>query len=155
MSGMFSNVMRFFGGGQACPGMKFVLLEIKLVLSILIPSDFFESFMAIQPELQKDALSGSDPLALNSILVRNQQNFPESFEFSGYGSLSSPAYVFSPINKRLFGVIHHGNSLASVWGEDHKKGRNMLDPVFNTAAFVSNLTPIFYKIAFQVISPSR
>ncbi|KAL0070738.1 hypothetical protein AAF712_001959 [Marasmius tenuissimus] len=81
--------------------------------------------------LQKDALYVTDPLALNSILVRNQQNFPESIEFSG-----------------LFGVIHHGNSLASVWGDDHKKQRKMLNPVF-TAAFVSKLTPMFYKIAFQ------
>ncbi|KAJ8086661.1 hypothetical protein PM082_005484 [Marasmius tenuissimus] len=84
--------------------------------------------------LQKDALYVTDPLALNSILVRNQQNFPESIEFSG-----------------LFGVIHHGNSLASVWGDDHKKQRKMLNPVF-TAAFVSKLTPMFYKIAFQVSS---
>ncbi|KAL0563950.1 hypothetical protein V5O48_018108, partial [Marasmius crinis-equi] len=81
--------------------------------------------------IQKDALYITDPLALNAILVRNQQNFPESIEFSG-----------------LFGIIHHGNSLASVWGEDHKKQRKMLNPVF-TAAFVSKLTPTFYKIAFQ------
>ncbi|KAK7060606.1 hypothetical protein VNI00_001372 [Paramarasmius palmivorus] len=81
--------------------------------------------------LQRDALYVTDPLALNSILVRNQQNFPESIEFSG-----------------LFGVIHHGNSLASVWGEHHKKQRKMMNPVF-TAAFVSKLTPMFYKIAYQ------
>ncbi|THU94004.1 cytochrome P450 [Dendrothele bispora CBS 962.96] len=81
--------------------------------------------------LQRDALYVTDPLALNSILIRNQQNFPESIEFSG-----------------LFGVIHHGNSLASVWGEHHKKQRKMMNPVF-TAAFVSKLTPMFYKIAYQ------
>ncbi|TFY70744.1 hypothetical protein EVG20_g2276 [Dentipellis fragilis] len=82
--------------------------------------------------LQKDALYITDPLALNSILVRDQAFFPESIEFSG-----------------LFGVIHHGNSLASVWGAEHKKQRKMLNPVF-TAAFVSKLTPMFYRIAYQL-----
>ncbi|KAK1223850.1 serine palmitoyltransferase component [Marasmius sp. AFHP31] len=50
VSGIFSNVMRFFGGGQACPGMKFVLLEIKFVLFILIP--YFE-FEAVSEEIDR------------------------------------------------------------------------------------------------------
>ncbi|KAL0579484.1 hypothetical protein V5O48_002526 [Marasmius crinis-equi] len=37
MPGIFSDIMTFLGGGRACPGMKFALLEIKVALSILIP----------------------------------------------------------------------------------------------------------------------
>ncbi|KDR84606.1 hypothetical protein GALMADRAFT_237500 [Galerina marginata CBS 339.88] len=76
-----------------------------------------------------DGLYVSDPLALHTILVRDQIIFRESNEFSG-----------------LFGVIHHGDGLASVWGNEHKKQRKLMNPVF-TAAYVSKLTPLFYRIA--------
>ncbi|KAF8958854.1 cytochrome P450 [Flammula alnicola] len=79
-----------------------------------------------------DGLYISDPLALHSILVRDQSIFRESTEFSG-----------------LFGVIHHGDQLASVWGNDHKKQRKLMNPVF-TAAHVSKLSPLFYRIAIEL-----
>lgn len=43
MPGIFSNAMTFLGGGRACPGMKFALLEIKLVLSVILPHFSFEA----------------------------------------------------------------------------------------------------------------
>ncbi|PPQ76505.1 hypothetical protein CVT24_010878 [Panaeolus cyanescens] len=82
--------------------------------------------------LGSDALYISDPLALHSILVKDQYNFRESTEFSG-----------------LFGVIHHGDQLASVWGEEHKKQRKLMNPVF-TAAHVSRLSPLFHRIATEL-----
>ncbi|KDR84663.1 hypothetical protein GALMADRAFT_55583 [Galerina marginata CBS 339.88] len=79
-----------------------------------------------------DGLYVSDPLALHTILVRDQSIFRESTEFSG-----------------LFGVIHHGDGLASVWGNDHKKQRKLMNPVF-TAAYVSKLSPLFNRIAIEL-----
>ncbi|TRM57261.1 cytochrome P450 [Schizophyllum amplum] len=82
--------------------------------------------------LQKDALYITDPLALHSILVRDQRVFEESTEFRG-----------------LFGIIHHGEHTATAYGAAHKRLRRVLNPIF-TAAFVSKLSPIFYKIGFQL-----
>ncbi|KAF9464293.1 cytochrome P450 [Collybia nuda] len=79
-----------------------------------------------------DGLYISDPLALHSILVRDQNVFQESTEFSG-----------------LFGVIHHGDQLASVQGDEHKKQRKLMNPAF-TAAHVSKLSPLFYRIATEL-----
>ncbi|PPR01291.1 hypothetical protein CVT24_006366 [Panaeolus cyanescens] len=79
-----------------------------------------------------DALYISDPLALHSVLVKDQYSFPESHEFAG-----------------LFGVIHHGDQLASVSGEEHKKQRKLMNPVF-TAAHVSRLCPLFHRIATEL-----
>jgi hypothetical protein len=66
--------------------------------------------------LQKDALYISDPLALHTILVRDQYTFPESREFSGFVlydrfSLDTLISLIS-----LFGLIHHGDSFASAAG---------------------------------------
>ena len=43
--GIFSNIMTFLGGGRACPGMKFAVLEIKTVMSVLLPAFHFEKTM--------------------------------------------------------------------------------------------------------------
>ncbi|KAI0920673.1 hypothetical protein AcV5_010349 [Taiwanofungus camphoratus] len=82
--------------------------------------------------LQKDALYITDPLALNSILVRDQYNFPESTEFAG-----------------LFGIVHHGSPLPCVTGSEHKRQRKILNPIF-TASHVAKLMPLFYNVAYQL-----
>ncbi|KAG6854409.1 hypothetical protein C0991_006951 [Blastosporella zonata] len=41
LPGLYSNTMTFLGGPRACPGMKFAVLEIKLVLSTLLESYSF------------------------------------------------------------------------------------------------------------------
>ncbi|PPQ73928.1 hypothetical protein CVT24_012770 [Panaeolus cyanescens] len=79
-----------------------------------------------------DGLYISDPLALHSILVKDQYNFPESTDFSG-----------------LFGIVHHGESLSSVSGKEHKQQRKILNPVF-TAAHVSKLSSLFHRIATEL-----
>ncbi|PPR01290.1 hypothetical protein CVT24_006365 [Panaeolus cyanescens] len=230
--GIFSNIMTFLGGGRACPGMKFALLEIKTVMSVLLPTFRFEkteatvawrlgltlspyvkgkeqegpqvpmkvsligplakaaligALIVLVTEVFKrltkrspyenipgpkpsssmlgyvvdlhdpdsvdfhfkmteryghvarltgglggsDALYIADPLALHSILVKEQYSFPESKEFRG-----------------LFGIIHHGNQVGSVWGDAHKKQRKLMNPVF-TAAHVSKLSPLFHRIVAE------
>jgi len=79
-----------------------------------------------------DALYITDPAALNAILVRDHDVFRESTEFAG-----------------LFGLIHHGDGLASVYGEEHKKQRKLVDPIFTTAR-ISRLTPLFYNVMRQL-----
>ncbi|KAF7351916.1 hypothetical protein MVEN_01153400 [Mycena venus] len=81
-----------------------------------------------------DALYITDPAALNSILIKQQNWFPESTEFAG-----------------LFGVIHCGDGVASVKGREHKKQRKHMDALF-TASRVSKLTPLFYKVTRQLQS---
>ncbi|KAI8969383.1 cytochrome P450 [Trametes punicea] len=41
--GVYSNLMTFLGGGRACIGFKFSQLEMKVVLSVLLPKFTFES----------------------------------------------------------------------------------------------------------------
>ncbi|PPQ73814.1 hypothetical protein CVT26_012155 [Gymnopilus dilepis] len=60
-----------------------------------------------------------------------------------------PGLALTNIAVSLFGIIHHGDGLASVWGNEHKKQRKLMNPVF-TAAYVSKLTPLFYRIANQL-----
>ncbi|KAJ7289345.1 cytochrome P450 [Mycena rebaudengoi] len=84
--------------------------------------------------LGADALYITDPLALNSILIRQQAWFPESTEFAG-----------------LFGVIHCGDGVASVQGREHKKQRKYMDALF-TASRVSKLTPMFYQVTRKLES---
>ncbi|KAF7369934.1 hypothetical protein MSAN_00622900 [Mycena sanguinolenta] len=79
-----------------------------------------------------DALYITDPVALNSILIKQQAWFPESTEFAG-----------------LFGIIHCGDGVASVQGREHKKQRKYIDTLF-TANRVSKLTPMFYKVTRQL-----
>jgi len=81
-----------------------------------------------------DALYITDPAALHAILIRDQNIFQESTEFAG-----------------LFGIIHHGDGVASVWGNEHKKQRKLMDPIFS-AARIAKLTPLFYQIAYQLQS---
>jgi hypothetical protein len=69
--------------------------------------------------LQADALYITDPAALYAILVRDQNTFRESTEFAGYiHSLS----MFYPVDgcflTSLFGIIHRGDGVGSVWGSD-------------------------------------
>ncbi|KAL6306606.1 cytochrome P450 monooxygenase [Sparassis latifolia] len=40
--GVYSNLMTFMGGGRACIGFKFSEMEMKVVLSVLLPSFTFE-----------------------------------------------------------------------------------------------------------------
>ncbi|PPQ73929.1 hypothetical protein CVT24_012771 [Panaeolus cyanescens] len=79
-----------------------------------------------------DGLYISDPLALHSILVKDQYNFPQSDEFSG-----------------LFGIIARGPALAAISGKEHKQHRKLLNPVF-TASHVSKLAPLFHRIATEL-----
>ncbi|RDB16544.1 hypothetical protein Hypma_002917 [Hypsizygus marmoreus] len=79
-----------------------------------------------------DALYITDPTALHSILVRDHNVFRNSIEFSG-----------------LFGIVHHGDGLASVYDDEHKKQRKLIDPIF-TPNRISKLTPLFYNVARQM-----
>ncbi|KAG6820910.1 hypothetical protein H0H93_009684 [Arthromyces matolae] len=79
-----------------------------------------------------DALYVTDPAALNAILVRDHNLFQESTEFAG-----------------LFGIIHHGDGLASVWGDEHKRQRKLVDPIF-TPTRISRLTPLFHNVVRQL-----
>ncbi|RDB16522.1 hypothetical protein Hypma_002893 [Hypsizygus marmoreus] len=82
--------------------------------------------------LGSDALYVTDPAALQAILVRDYNVFRESTEFSG-----------------LFGIVHHGDGLASVYGDEHKKQRKLVDPIF-TPNRISKLTPLFYNVTRQM-----
>ena len=123
--------------------------------------------------LQTDALYVTDPAALHAILVRDQNTFRESTEFAGYIiSLPCPFLSTDFVAVSLFGIIHRGDGVASVWGwcitiitcpvicsscspsstgHEHKKQRKLIDPIF-TAARIAKLTPLFYQVASQVNS---
>ncbi|KAF8880306.1 cytochrome P450 [Infundibulicybe gibba] len=79
-----------------------------------------------------DALYISDPLALHAILVRDENLFRESTEFAG-----------------LFGIVHHGDGVASVYGTEHKRQRKLMDQAF-TPSRVAKLTPLFHTISRQL-----
>ncbi|THH10431.1 hypothetical protein EW145_g1337 [Phellinidium pouzarii] len=73
----------------------------------------------------------SDPLALQSILVKDQDNFEET-------------KVFIENNKIIF-----GEGLVATVGELHKKQRKMVNPVFSLHRLRS-LTPAFYNVAHRL-----
>ncbi|KAH8115664.1 cytochrome P450 [Phellopilus nigrolimitatus] len=73
----------------------------------------------------------SDPLALYHILIKDQQVFEETDTF-----LMSFKVTF-------------GKSLLSTLGEEHKRQRKMLNPVFNLK-HMRDLLPIFHPIAHKL-----
>ncbi|KAI5121458.1 hypothetical protein M0805_009566 [Coniferiporia weirii] len=72
-----------------------------------------------------------DPLALHNILVKDQYIFEES-------------KVFIETNKIAF-----GKSLLSTLGEEHKRQRKMLNPVFSPK-HMRDMLPMLYPIAHQL-----
>ena len=108
------------------------------------------------PRAQKRALFVSDPQALQSILLRDQDIFEESSWLVEYvrDLHSLPAVhlsdytLFCRWNKIIF-----GKSLLSTHGAVHRKQRKLLNPVFSIA-HMRHLTPIFYGVAERVSRPS-
>ncbi|KAL5524316.1 hypothetical protein ACEPAF_9456 [Sanghuangporus sanghuang] len=72
----------------------------------------------------------SDPLALHYICVKDQYIYEETD-------------VFLALNKLRFGP-----SLLSTLGDEHKKQRKLLNPVFHIK-HMRNLLPVFYPIAYR------
>ncbi|EJC99782.1 cytochrome P450 [Fomitiporia mediterranea MF3/22] len=72
-----------------------------------------------------------DPLALHHILVKDQSVFDET-------------QAFLVNNKVIF-----GNSLLSSFGEEHRKQRKMLNPVFSTK-HMREMLPMLYPIAYAL-----
>ncbi|KAI5120423.1 hypothetical protein M0805_006923 [Coniferiporia weirii] len=73
----------------------------------------------------------SDPLALQSILVKNQDNFEET-------------KVFIENNKIIF-----GEGLVATVGEHHKRQRKLVSPVFSLHR-LRRLVPTFYDVAHRL-----
>ncbi|KIJ93902.1 hypothetical protein K443DRAFT_134918 [Laccaria amethystina LaAM-08-1] len=109
------------------------VVRLKGACLVLIPPRLLwhEPFQTDERQFQPDALYITDPVVLHFIVVRNVNIFEESVEFSG-----------------LFGIIHHGDGITCVTGSEHRKQRLLINPVF-TAAFISKLSPLFYKIAHE------
>lgn len=55
----------------------------------------------------------------------------------------------SGVVKSLLNFMANSNSKTLFPGEEHKKQRKLMNPVF-TAAHVSKLSPLFYRIATEV-----
>ncbi|KAL5482417.1 hypothetical protein ACEPAI_9011 [Sanghuangporus weigelae] len=72
----------------------------------------------------------SDPLALHYICVKDQYIYEETD-------------IFLALNKLRFGP-----SLLSTLGDEHKKQRKLLNPVFHIK-HMRNLLPVFYPIAYR------
>ncbi|KAI5116492.1 hypothetical protein M0805_000626 [Coniferiporia weirii] len=85
----------------------------------------------IKGALGNDYLYVWDPLALHTILVKDQYIFEEP-------------KLFTETNK-----ITLGKSLLSTLGEEHKKQRKMLNPVFSSK-HMRDMLPILYPIAHQL-----
>ncbi|KAH8115657.1 cytochrome P450 [Phellopilus nigrolimitatus] len=81
--------------------------------------------------LGDEQLFVSDPLALHHILVKDQYVFEETDPFL--------------MSNRLF----FGKSLLSTLGEEHKKQRKMLNPVFSLK-HMRELIPVFHPIAHKL-----
>ncbi|KAJ3566860.1 hypothetical protein NP233_g6732 [Leucocoprinus birnbaumii] len=89
--------------------------------------DRYGAVTKMKGQFGKDMLFIYDPRALHYILVKDQQDFPKTT-----GSTA--------ITKLMF-----GGGLLSVSGEQHRKQRKMLTPVFSIA-HMRAMTPIFYEV---------
>ncbi|KAI5117682.1 hypothetical protein M0805_003472 [Coniferiporia weirii] len=72
-----------------------------------------------------------DPLALHNVLVKDQHTFEETKVFLETNNLTT------------------GKSLTSTLGEEHKKQRKMLNPVFSSK-HMRDMLPMLYPIAHQL-----
>ncbi|KAF9448706.1 cytochrome P450 [Macrolepiota fuliginosa MF-IS2] len=91
----------------------------------------YGSVMKVQGLLGERLLYLYDPKALHHILVKDQYIYEE-------------AATFINTNKLLF-----GDGLLSTLGEQHKKQRKMLNPVFSIA-HMREMTPIFYEVTSRL-----
>ncbi|KAI5116491.1 hypothetical protein M0805_000625 [Coniferiporia weirii] len=85
----------------------------------------------LKGEFGNEYLYLSDPLALHNVLVKDQYIFEESQSFLATNSLAI------------------GKSLLSSLGEEHKKQRKMLNPVFSSK-HMRDMLPVLYPIAHQL-----
>ncbi|KAI5116489.1 hypothetical protein M0805_000623 [Coniferiporia weirii] len=85
----------------------------------------------IKGEFGNDFLYVWDPLALHNILVKDQYSFEETKAFLETNRLTT------------------GKSLTSTLGEEHKKQRKMLNPVFSSK-HMRDMLPMLYPIAHQL-----
>ncbi|KAG6843126.1 hypothetical protein H0H93_002158, partial [Arthromyces matolae] len=75
----------------------------------------------------------SDPRALQSIIVKDQDAFEETA-------------VFVETNKAIFGP-----GLVATVGEHHKKQRKIVTPIFSVTQ-LRELTPVIYEVADKLSS---
>ncbi|PAV17146.1 cytochrome P450 [Pyrrhoderma noxium] len=73
----------------------------------------------------------ADPLALHHILVKDQEIYEET-------------KMFYALNRLLF-----GRGLFAIWGDDHKRQRKILNPVFSMK-HMRDVLPVLYPIAHQL-----
>ncbi|KAH8111360.1 cytochrome P450 [Phellopilus nigrolimitatus] len=90
----------------------------------------YDRVVKIYGFLGDEQLYVSDPAALQSILVKDQDNFEET-------------EVFIENNKIIF-----GEGLVATVGEHHKRQRRLINPVFSVYR-LRNLVPVFYDVAYR------
>ncbi|KAG6827437.1 hypothetical protein H0H92_011792 [Tricholoma furcatifolium] len=105
---------------------------IKTSSSNLGCCNFTLQFRAKQRD-QDEQLYVSDPRALQSIIVKDQDAFEETA-------------VFVETNKAIFGP-----GLVSTIGDHHKKQRKIVTPIFSVAQ-LRQLTPIIYDVADKLLA---
>ncbi|KAF9042273.1 cytochrome P450 [Panaeolus papilionaceus] len=85
------------------------------------------------PYAQDEQLYVSDPQALQSIIMKDQDSYEETA-------------VFIETNKAIFGP-----GLVATIGEQHKKQRRLVTPIFQVS-YLKKLTPLFYDISEKLAS---
>ncbi|KAK7466266.1 hypothetical protein VKT23_004994 [Stygiomarasmius scandens] len=91
----------------------------------------FGSVIRLKSFMGETQLYTFDPKAMSHIFVKDQMIFEESSQFIEG-------------NKLIF-----GEGLLSTLGEQHRKQRRMLNPVFSIA-HLREMTPIFYEVAHRL-----
>ncbi|KAF5360934.1 hypothetical protein D9756_005077 [Leucocoprinus leucothites] len=91
----------------------------------------YGSVMKVKGLLGERLLYLFDPKALHHILVKDQYIYEEA-----------PAFI--ALNKLMF-----GDGLLATLGEQHRKQRKMLNPVFSIA-HMREMTPIFYEVTSRL-----
>ncbi|EIN05330.1 cytochrome P450 [Punctularia strigosozonata HHB-11173 SS5] len=88
-----------------------------------------------------------DPLALHHIVVKDQEVFQETATFTNFVVIPSIDTECSPVFRGL--KIIFGEGLLATVGEQHRKQRKILNPVFSQS-HMRNIGPIFQDVAFQL-----
>ncbi|PPQ71210.1 hypothetical protein CVT25_004681 [Psilocybe cyanescens] len=91
-----------------------------------------------------------DPKAMHQILVKDQYIYEETSSFIAGNKLIFGHGLLSTIGKRsIFYYVGSPNANQTHIGDQHRKQRKMLNPVFSIA-HMRQMVPIFYQVTYKL-----
>ena len=91
----------------------------------------------------------TDPVALQSILVKDSHLYEEAHDFQVYVMCRLPLEIFLILSTASTMQLLFGPNILSCSGETHRRQRRMLNPVFSSGNLRS-VTNVFWDVSKTV-----